>query len=533
VDAPAPAEQGPGRAALAATVAFVLLGIALRAAVAFPVHKYPADADCLNSGLVALRITDGHFPAWYTPRRIGSLECYVHAAAFRVLGPTREALAVAPLLSSSLALALYAGLALSLLGPVAGPLAVLLFALPPPAYVFWTYMPNCYPETLLLCVAVLWAADRARRRPDQAWRVGLFGLLAGLGFWNSIQTLSATLPAAAWLAAREDRPFRSARTLARAAAGFAVGALPWIAWNVAVPLGSFRHNFSVRPAAGASVLLDNVAYLVRYELPELLATLDPQNGVDSPSRLQAALRPAVLALWAAAGLAVLARAAAALVRRVRGTAGRAPAETPLVLVGLTVCLLATVSAAGEMRGLTVRYILPLFLLMPAAAAVLAEKALRRGPATGALAAAGLAAILVFNVAGYYLPGSAERRLWEKRRDADAEVIAFLSESGIEAVTGDYWVAYPVNFLSSRRIAGIPFQQDADFYGIEASLGARPLHWAVLAHTRAQLESLIAWTGTSGLLVEVAYDSWAFIPESNPEPAATFSSRFRTAYFASR
>ena len=196
----------------AAAFVFVALGIALRIAVAFPVHTYAADADCLNSGLVALRIADGHFPVWYTPRRIGSLECYVHAAAFPFLGVSRAALAVAPILSAGLLLAAWAILALAVLGPVAGALAVLLFALPPPAYLFWTYMPNGYPETLLLCVAVLLFAELVRREPSRSGLLLGFGLAAGLGFWNSIQTLCATVPAVPL--ARNDpwpRPPASAR----------------------------------------------------------------------------------------------------------------------------------------------------------------------------------------------------------------------------------------------------------------------------------------------------------------------------------
>jgi len=527
VDAPAPAEPRPRRAALAATVAFVLLGIAFRAAVAFPVHKYPADADCLNSGLVALRILDGRPQAFYTPRRLGALECYVHAAAFEILGVGRPALAVAPFLSGSCALILWAWLALTLLGPVAGPIAVLLLSLPPPAYAFWTYMPNTYPETMFLCVAILAGAVRLHRRID-APGLALFGLAAGLGFWNSIQTLAATLPALLWLLASRRRELLRGRTAGLAAAAFTLGALPWIAWNVLVPLGSFQGNFSVRPATEASQVANNIRYLATYSLPELTASLDPEGGPNPPSAFRKALRPPVLALWGAAAVFALVRAASFLRARLVGERRPAPPDAVLLLAGGAVLLFATVSAAGQTRGLTVRYILPLHLTLAAALALLLAAVARRSRA----AAAALGAlVLVFNVAGYYLPGSAERRLWEKRRGADAEVIAFLSESGIEAVTGDYWVAYPVNFLSSRRIAGIPFQEGADFYGIEASLGARPLRWAVLAHTRAQLEPLIGRTGTPGLLVEVAYDSWAFIPESNPELARSFLPRFRTAYFA--
>jgi hypothetical protein len=521
----------PRRGRAAALVA-VALGIALRIAAAYPVHKYAADADCLNCGYVGLRINDGHAAVWLTPRRAGALECYGHAAAFRVLGPTREALAIAPLVSSSLALAIYAALVLPLLGPVAGPLAVLLFALPPPAYLFWTYMPNGYPETMLLCLAVLFAAERVRQAPSDLRRLAVLGLVAGLGFWNSIQTLAATVPACLCLLAARPREIARLRAAGVTAAAFLLGALPWIAWNVVVPLGSFQGNFSVQPASGFRALVDNARYLVSYALPELVASVDPENGLNPTSALGRTLRGPVLLVWAAAALFAAWRAwtALATVRRERNR--DVLRELALPLVALTICALAVVSGAGGMRGLTVRYVLPAFFVLPAALALAAAAAARRGRLAAAFAAAAVCIVLVFNVSVYFLPGSAPRRLWEKKRDADSEVIAFLEERGIEAVSGDYWDAYPVNFLSTRRIAGVPFQQAGDFYGIEGSLGTRALRWAVVGNTRAQIERLISFTGDSGLLVEVAFERWVFIPEANVQAAAPFLSRYRSAFAGS-
>ena len=223
----------------------------------------------------------------------------------------------------------------------------------------------------------------------------------------------------------------------------------------------------------------------------------------------------------------------ALARRLRGSPTTAPPETPFLLVGLTICFLLVVSGAGEMRGLTVRYVFPAFLLLPFALSLAVTTAARRSRALAALGAVAIAAVLTFNVSGYFLPGSAARRLWERRRDADSDVLAFLDERGVDAVTGDYWVAYPFNFLSRRRIAAVPFQHGADFYDVEGSLDARARRWAVLAHTRGELESLIRWTGDSGLLVEAAYDSWVFIPERNEQPAPAFLSRYRTAFLSRR
>ncbi|HEX7603808.1 MAG TPA: glycosyltransferase family 39 protein [Polyangiaceae bacterium] len=527
MDAPAPAEQGHGRAALAATVAFVVLGIAFRAALAYPIHKYPADADCLNSGLVALRILDGRPQAFYTPRRLGALECYVHAAAFEVLGVGRPALAVAPFLSGSCALILWAWLALTLLGPVAGPIAVLLLALPPPAYAFWTYMPNTYPETMLLCVAILAGAVRLHRRAD-ALGLALFGLAAGLGFWNSIQTLAATLPALLWLAASRRRELVRGRTAGLALAAFVVGALPWIAWNILIPFGSFHGNFSVRPATRASQVAGNLRYLATYSLPELTASLDPEGGPNPPSALRKALRPPVLALWAAAAVFGLMRAATWMRARLAGAKRPAPPDAVLLLAGGAVLLFATVSAAGLARGLTVRYVLPLHLTLAAALALLLAAVARRSRT----AAAALGAmVLVFNVAGAFLPGTDARRLWEAKRQADEKLIAFLEEHQVDVVFGDYWVAYPVNFLSRERIRAVPFQEDADFYDIERRLPARPMRCGIVAGTRDELERLSRRASRSGVVTEVGLDSFVLIANGGATDPRAFLGRLRKAWAA--
>ena len=524
MDAPAPAEQGHGRAALAATVAFVVLGIAFRAALAYPIHKYPADADCLNSGLVALRILDGRPQAFYTPRRLGALECYVHAAAFEVLGVGRPALAVAPFLSGSCALILWAWLALTLLGPVAGPLAVLLLALPPPAYALWTYMPNTYPETMLLCVAILAGAVRIHRRIDALGLV-LFGLAAGLGFWNSIQTLAATLPALLWLGASRRRELVRGRTVGLALAAFTVGAFPWIAWNVLVPLGSFQGNFSVHPTTGASQVADNLRYLATYSLPELTASLDPERGPNPPSAFRKALRPPVLALWGAAAVFALVRAASWMRARLAGARRPAPPDAVLLLAGGAVLLFATVSAAGLARGLTVRYVLPLYLTLAAALALLLAAVARRSRT--AAAALG-ATVLVFNVAGAFLPGTDARRLWEAKRQADEKLIAFLEEHRIDVVFGDYWAAYPVNFLSKERIRAVPFERDADFYDVEKRLPAGPAFCAVVARTRGELERFSRRASEPGVVTEVGLESFVLIADGATDPRALVS-RLREAW----
>jgi hypothetical protein len=521
------AAEASWRRGRAAAFAFVALGVALRVAAAFPVHKYAADADCLNCGLVALQISEGHPKVWLTPRRAGALECYGHAAVFALFGASRTTLAVAPLVSSSLALVFFAGLSLSWLGPVAGPLATLLFALPPPAYLFWTYMPNGYPETMLLCLAVVFAADRVRQAPEDGVRLAILGFLAGLGFWNSIQTLAATIPAVLWLFVSRRRELQRVRAAGLAAAAFLLGALPWIAWNVLVPLGSFRDNFSVRPASGLRALAGNARYLVAYALPELVSSVDPENGINPPSRVASLLRVPVLVIWAAAALFALSRATRALVARVRERKAEFPPEVPLLLVALTVCAFAVLSGAGQMRGLTVRYVLPAFPVLPAALALAVAAAARTARSSAGLGALAVSAVLAFNVSAYFLPGTEARRLWERKRQADERLIAFLDAHRIDAVFGDYWAAYPVNFLSKERIRAVPIQRGADFYEFEKGLAAGPARCAVVARTREELERFSRRASQPGVVTEVGVESFVLIAEGATDPRA-FLGRLREA-----
>ncbi|MGZ5428928.1 MAG: glycosyltransferase, partial [Thermoanaerobaculia bacterium] len=211
-------------------------GVALRTAYTYPVHRYLADADSLLTGMRAFRIAEGHLPVFYSGVRIGALESYVHAAVFAAFGASRATLAVAPFFSGVLMLLSFFFLARRLVGRQAACFALLVFAFPSPSFLYWTYMPNGYPETILLGLAALWAAAESREHPDSAALPALFGLAAGLAFWNSLQALACVVPGALLILLSRRGRSGAARALGLAAAGFVLGAAPWIAYNAAHPL---------------------------------------------------------------------------------------------------------------------------------------------------------------------------------------------------------------------------------------------------------------------------------------------------------
>src|SRR5262249_3849633 len=177
----------------------VALGCILRLAYAFPVHKYAPDADCLNPALQAFRILEGHRPVFLADARIGCLVCYETASAFSLFGISRFAVALAPLLGGCLLLVVLFSLLRRTLPEATAVLALLFVALPPPAYIYWTYMPNSYAETMLFCAAALLLTDIVRSKGFGGYRGLALGVVAGLGWWNSPLVLASLIPCGIWL----------------------------------------------------------------------------------------------------------------------------------------------------------------------------------------------------------------------------------------------------------------------------------------------------------------------------------------------
>ncbi len=503
---------------------FALLALAagalLRVVQTFPIHRFPADADALLSGIRAFLILDGHTPVFYSGVRLGALESYAHAAAFALLGPSRTAISLAPLASSCLSLLAFFLLARRLAGRRAACFAAVAFGFPAAAALFWTYMPNGYPEIVLLGLATLLAAVESRERPESRLLPALFGLAGGLGFWCSVQTLACLVPGGL-VVLGTPRPARGrARAAALAFLGFLVGAAPWIAYNVRHPFGSFHGNFAAQPASTGAEILGNLGRFAQ-QTAELVVTRDFDNGAapDAPWK-----GPAGLAVAAAAAGALLAALAPwpEPLRRGRTVArGIAPLWGAAALAAVFFAL----SEAGRTPGPTARYLLFVVpLLATVTGLLLARISLRSVPLALVLAAL----LAAFQASTYQLfPGRARRAHLERGARADAAFAAFLEARGIRTVLGDYWTAYPVNFLTRERVIGVPVQADHDFYDYGRRLDGRDGPWVLASWWPDQLADLVRRARVAGRTREAAPGTWIFEP-ADPPPAIEALARLRGA-----
>ena len=524
----------------AAVAVLFLAGVAVRWAAIFPVTRFPADADCIQTGLCALKILAGDLRVFYNGVRIGALESYLHALAFLALGSSRRAMGIAPFLSSTATMWVWWRLLGRLAGRRAACFGLAFIALPSPAFLFWTAQPNGYAEILLLCAATLWLAVEVARKPERPGLLLAFGLAAGLAWWASVQTICCTLPALLWLAA-QPRLRRlglalSSRGLALAALGFALGAAPWIYFNVRFPLASFSSLNSVsRPAPGLAPVAGNLRFVATYSLPELALSLDPEGGSNPPGRLARAL------FWPAGAiyLAAVVFFATALFPAGRNwhrapgedspdaLSGRPPSPRSAVwLAVLVVAVTAAVnvfSAAGSTRGLIVRYVLPVYLFAPFALGLLLAAVFGR---KRWLAPALALPILLFDASVYFWPWTPMRRRLAVAEAGERSAFADLTRQGVEAVVGEYWLVYPLNFLSRERIAGIPCLAAADLYGTRAALARPPRRWALLDYSGEAVTARMAAAGIPGrlhfyppsyaLFLPRSLDTGLPLPERTPE-----------------
>jgi dolichol-phosphate mannosyltransferase len=509
-----------------AALVLLAIGMAIRLFAAFPTHKFSPDADSLLSGLRALDILGGKLRVFYSYVRIGALESYMHVPAMLVLGVTRAAISVAPLVSGLLTLLFFFFFVREILGRRPALFALLFLAIPSPSYLAWTYMPNGYPETLLFCAAVLYFAARTARTGHRAvWTLAL-GLAAGVGLWQSLQTLTCTLPALLWLVWRRPALLRDFRFATIALAGFAIGASPWIAYNVVHPLATFEGNFAVRPASGASSVASNVSYFLGYDLPELLVGLEPfSDAAPAPlTRAESLFRTPAAAVYAIAALTL---AGLAIARRRADSSPPASAARSgmrlLWLIAFSATTANILSEAGQTRGYTVRYVLPLFFPAAVSVGVLVDALWRRRRAAAVLVAG---IVLAFNLAGYYWPDSPQRRYWESLDRSDRDLVAFLESNGVRWVCGNYWAVYPLNFVSRRDLIALPFLESEDHYHYGTRLPAQPVCWAVVAHNPMWLSAWVNRAKIRGRATAVAGNFYVFLPNdaevTRRSPAATLS-----------
>lgn len=407
------------------------------------------DGDEAVTGIMAQRINEGHHLAFFAGQAYqGSGEQYLQALVLRFLPDTPFTLRLPQV---ALAVVACAGVYLlarrCLRSEGRALLAAALFAVGPFFSVWWSVKSRgAYDSALVLglggLLVALWVRPDDRRAVA---KLGLFGLVCGLGFWANWQAAYLLLPAAVWLAGTLGWRWRFLRAVPAAVLGFVVGAAP-----------SLGHLILTGPLEAAG---QHAPSTLQFRAKQVVTSVIPQFvGLQSgQERVVPWFRPGLATVIIGVALAV------ALWFRRRGLLDlvtlrrprREPVDLLILCVVLTPLLYAQSAAA---RNTFPGYLYPLYAVVPVLVAAVPLPAALRRPWLPAAMAAGL----VMVSAG--LCWLTAREFWERGEyvvplntgeriptDQLPAVVDALVAEGARSVFADYWLANPMQFLAEGRL----------------------------------------------------------------------------------
>ncbi len=444
----------------------LLLALAQRA-VLLAAKAFPFNADEAVVALMARHMLHGEMPLlFYGQAYMGSLDAALAAAGFTLFGESATVLRLIQILLYLGTIGIWYGICLRIFGsPALARLTAFLLAFPPVLVTLYTTVTlGGYGEALFFGSLCIWLALGIVGGNGHPARWVLLGLSAGIGFWSFPLSLVFTGPAICKVALFKQtkgnppqvrRPYRGILLMT---AAILLGASPWIA-------AAFQSGFSALQELGGSA----IAGSIQGSLPEILA-VRMLNLLLFGSTVLFGLRPPWTVEWLSpillpvALLFSLAAVAYGLfsLRRKDGMQGIRPLLAASVLLFSIAYLLTPFG--NDPSG---RYFLPLYLVYAVCgAAMIVRLAERYGK---------LAYGLVLIPIAYHVMGTVECVLRNPpgittQFDAVAQVdmrsmqpvMVFLQEKGEERGYTNYWVSFPLAFLSQERLiftARLPYHED--------------------------------------------------------------------------
>lgn len=311
-----------------------------------------------------------------------------------------------------------------------------------------------YGEALLLGNLLVLLALRFREDPTRLGPLAAWGLLAGLGWWAFGLSLVYTLPTAV-LIGHSLWPNKAGRgrLILAGVATLAIGSLPWFAglWSEGLTIGIQEVTGSVIAGASSEIwsqaLFEHVRNFLVFGPTVILGVRAPWSS----EILHPGAAFAIGALWMGA-------IAVSAVRLMRSRSAGPTATLWLAVIATLVFGFLTTPFGADPTG---RYFLPLSIpLMLLGADYLAQVSTSRRWPLGMI---GLALIVGYNVAvtdqlaRQNPPGLTTQFAEAARVDHSqiGDLISFLERSGETRGYTNYWIAYPLAFLSEEELVFVP------------------------------------------------------------------------------
>lgn len=403
----------------------VLVGLATVTGIGLRIGVYQSSLGIPNSdeavlGLMAMHVLHGQFTTFMWGQAYGgSQEALLAAPLFAVFGPSWIALRMVSFVLVGVAALVVWRVGLRTIGKHQAAVAACIYWVWPPFLLYHLgHEYGFYASGVTYCGLILLLGLRIVERPTRL-RVGLFGFVFGLAFWQTPQIFPIAVPVVAWTVWHSRECLRhlwAALILA------AVGATPWLVYNA-------RHNW-----ISLAVPADDTTYVHRLRI--FVSPLIPMTiGLRAPFS-QALLLPRILT-W----LVYLCLLGLFAVGAIRSRSRPASFLYFVVLVFPFVYALDPETRLDSEP----RYLL---ILTPVLALLLAELATTYGRALAVLTAATVLSVLTLHRMTMPLPTPASLA---PPPVAFKPLITTLNRIGLKRVYATYWIAYRLDFETREHI----------------------------------------------------------------------------------
>jgi hypothetical protein len=372
----------------------------------------------------------------------GSQEALLTVPLFLVAGSSWLALRMAPIVLSAVASLVIWRVGRRTIGEPAAATAAALFWIWPTFNLYQlTHQYDFYASDVVYCGLILLLALRVVERPDRI-RVGVFGLVLGLAFWQTAQIVPVAAPVIGWTIWKQPRSLRHIWVAAPLAV---VGALPWIIWNA-------EHGWESLARQPYGDYVRSLRLLASPSLPMMIGLRAPfSTELLVPAALTYLIYVAFAALFAYGAIKTR-RSDASILYVVAAAFPFVYATSP-----------KTILALGIPRYITV--------LTPVLALLFAQMATTYARAAAILALACVVSVVTLHrmdawFRGVPSPTSNARGLGPRHatqwvpRDL-SRLTSALDDLGLRHVYADYWLAYRLDFDTHERIVAV----ESRFFGV--------------------------------------------------------------------
>jgi hypothetical protein len=445
----------------------IFLGIALRLYLLWG-SQLIIEADEALVGLQAFGILRGERPIFY-PGQVygGSLESYLVAAVFRLLGASPLTLKLIPFLFSALFIFMTYQLAREIYNLPIGLLSALFVALCPlllTAFSLKTW--GGYSQTPILGNLALILLQRilSHRAQDKSlWKATLgLGFLSGLGLWVNPQYFYYLGPVILLLLARAKKVGLAG--LAAFAAGCPLGGLPLLLATLSRSQGTTA-NLILEGIVPAQDFLSSFKTAISYFITDALPTLWGLRPIKGELAITAAFL--VIPLYLAAMLVSLWLVGRDLLAR---------RYNPAIVLVVTLILAPFVFILAALTngnwtviipdsGILARYLMPLYSVVPI---LLAAFIWRLRSFSLYLAVALAVLVLAVNLWSNLSvdPVNCMRCVFENvpLPASNKALIEFLDSKGIRYVYTNHWIGFRLMFETQERV--VTFDYPDSLYGMD-------------------------------------------------------------------